>query len=180
MAQRCATGAGLLLVTVILTGCADTTTPTATTGGASAPGVVASRAPVPAPVSTTTAAAAGPTSTPSAPDVLDDGAADAGLQAAVGALTAFSDRERPYETWWPEFSAHLSPEARYAFEGTDPANVRVSAVTDAGVLAAAPSATQMTALVGTDVGQYRVELIRQSVEDTWLVHALTPPSSSPR
>ncbi|WP_340290863.1 hypothetical protein [Aquipuribacter hungaricus] len=128
----------------------------------------------------TTTAAAGPTSTPSAADVLDDGAADAGLQAAVGALTAFSDRERPYETWWPEVSAHLSPEARYAFEGTDPANVRVSAVTDAGVLAAAPSATQMTALVGTDVGQYRVELIRQSVEDTWLVHALTPPPSSPR
>lgn len=151
---------GVVLGAAILTGCTDT-----------------AAEPPPAPVTTARSAETPAPSESSAPvvDVLEDEDAAEGAQVAVAAMTAFSARDRSYEVWWADFGAYLTPEARHAFEYTDPANVPATAVTDAGQVVAAPSSTQMTALVGTDVGQYRVELVRQSVEDPWLVHGLTPP-----
>ncbi|GED11341.1 hypothetical protein CCE02nite_33400 [Cellulosimicrobium cellulans] len=130
----------------------------------------------------TTAAPPPEVSTPepgaSAPDTLapdDDTLARA---AAVAALTDFVARDRAYEDWWGAFAPHLTPAARQAFEFTDPTSIPAATVTDDGALSAAPDGTSASVLVGTDAGQYRVELVRQSVDAPWLVDRLTPPGDA--
>ncbi|WP_170963578.1 hypothetical protein [Cellulosimicrobium cellulans] len=129
-----------------------------------------------------TAGAPPPTSTPapgeSAPDTLVPGDDAGARSAAVDALSDFVARERSYDDWWRAFAPHLTPEARQAFEFTDPAAIPAASVTDDGTLSAAPDGTSVSVLVGTDVGQYRVELVRQSVDAPWLVDRLTPPGDS--
>lgn len=95
---------------------------------------------------------------------------------AAKALTAFVDRGRPYDVWWPDFSQYLGPEALYAFEFTDPAKVPASTVTGPPIVAAAPSATEITVLVPTDFGQYSVTLNRQNRDGEWTITRLTPPA----
>jgi hypothetical protein len=137
----------------------------------------------PGPTSTTAApqqppgAAAGRPG-PSAPDSLVPGDETRVRSAAVAAVTDFVARTRSYGDWWGAFAPHLTPEARQAFEFTDPASIPATAVTDDGVLSAAPDGTSAAVLVGTDVGQYRVELVRQSVDAPWLVDRLSPPGAS--
>lgn len=135
--------------------------------------------------SPTTTGAPPPTSTlptpapgESAPDTLVPGDDAGARSAAVDALSDFVARERSYEDWWRAFAPHLTPEARQAFEFTDPAAIPAASVTDDGTLSAAPDGTSVSVLVGTDVGQYRVELVRQSVDAPWLVDRLTPPGDS--
>ncbi len=134
---------------------------------------------------TTTTGAPPPTSTlptpapgESAPDTLAPGDDAGARSAAVDALSDFVARERSYEDWWSAFAPHLTPGARQAFEFTDPAAIPAASVTDDGTLSAAPDGTSASVLVGTDVGQYRVELVRQSVDAPWLVDRLTPPGDS--
>lgn len=119
-----------------------------------------------------------PSGEPSAPDVVSTPDRDAAVEVAVAAMADFTARDRPYEAWWAEFSAHLTPEGMQAYEFTDPARVPASGVTDAGQFAGGPDGTSAAVLVGTDVGQYRVELVRQSVLDAWLVDRLTPPQET--
>ncbi len=119
-----------------------------------------------------------PSGEPSAPDVVSAPDSEAAVEVAVAAMTDFTARDRPYEAWWAEFSAHLTPEGMQAYEFTDPARVPASGVADAGQFAGGPDGTSAAVLVGTDVGQYRVELVRQSVLDAWLVDRLTPPQEA--
>lgn len=119
-----------------------------------------------------------PSGEPSAPDVVSAPDRDVAVDVAVAAMADFTARDRPYEAWWVEFSAHLTPEGVQAYEFTDPARVPASEVTDAGQFAGGPDGTSAAVLVGTDVGQYRVELVRQSVLDAWLVDRLTPPQET--
>jgi len=138
--------------------------------------------PSPSPSTSATAGAPPPTATPapgeSAPDTLVPGDDADARSAAVDALSDFVARERSYDDWWRAFAPHLTPGARQAFEFTDPAAIPAASVTDDGTLSAAPDGTSASVLVGTDVGQYRVELVRQSVDAPWLVDRLTPPGDS--
>jgi hypothetical protein len=118
--------------------------------------------------------------TPDGGPILDDtldpkGEADASV-IAEKAMAAFVDRGRPYDIWWPDFSQYLGPEALVAFEYTDPAKVPASSVTGASIVSAAPSATEITVLVPTNVGQYSVRLNRQNRDGEWTITRLTPPA----
>lgn len=136
--------------------------------------------PVAAPTEAGIAPAASPT--PGAPqesaaDAVADEAADEGVAAAVVGMRAFTARSLPYEQWWAQLSPLLTPDAQWLYEAVDPWKVPASAVTDDGQVASTPDSTYLVALVGTDIGQYRVELARQSVEHPWLVHVITPPEA---
>lgn len=117
---------------------------------------------------------------------MKDTAAPAAQQDAIAvadkAMGAFVQRELPYDEWWKNFSPYLSPDGTYAFEYTDPRNVPASKVTGSGQVSAAPSATSITVLVPTDIGQYQVTLDRRVEDGTppgpWLVDNLTPPGSN--
>jgi hypothetical protein len=115
-----------------------------------------------------------PSAEPSAPDVVSASARDAAVEVAGAAMRDFTARDRPYDAWWAAFRVHLTPEGVQAYEFTDPGHIPASAVTDAGQFAGGPDGTTAAVLVGTDAGQYRVQLVRQSVEDRWLVDRLTP------
>ncbi|RDH95053.1 hypothetical protein DEU32_11418 [Curtobacterium sp. AG1037] len=97
-------------------------------------------------------------------------------------MTAFVQRDQPYDAWWKNLSPYLTPDGVYAFEYTDPQNVPASKVTGPGQVSAAPSATSITVLVPTDIGQYQVVLDRRAEDGTepgpWLVDNLTPPEGS--
>ncbi|MBF4636231.1 hypothetical protein ITJ38_17610 [Agreia pratensis] len=112
-------------------------------------------------------------------DTLDSAGAEAASAVAEKAMTAFVDRARPYDLWWPDVSQYLGPEARYAYEYTDPAKVPASAVTGAAVVSATPSATQVTVLIPTDIGQYNITLNRQNRDGEWTITRLTPPEGRP-
>lgn len=113
------------------------------------------------------------------PDVLSPADAEAGANVARDAVAALANHGVTEADWWGAFSAFLSPEAAAAFEGIDPQNVSVTQVTGPAVVASTPSATEMTALVPTDVGQYLVTLNRQRLGAPWAVSLLTPPADLP-
>lgn len=89
----------------------------------------------------------------------------------------FADHDRDYDDWWAALSPYLDPVALSDYAYTDPRLVPPTQVTGDGVVSAAPSSTQITVLVPTDAGQYRVELFRQASEagaGPWLVNSMTP------
>jgi hypothetical protein len=96
-------------------------------------------------------------------------------------MRVFVQRDLPYDQWWKQLSPSLTPDGVYAFEYTDPRNVPASKVTGPGQVSAAPSATSVTVLVPTDVGQYQVTLDRRVEDGTppgpWLVDNMTPPGA---
>jgi len=115
---------------------------------------------------------------PPVTDTADPVALDLAVDVAVGALTAFADHDRSYDDWWASLSPFLDAEALQAYAYTDPRLVPPSHVTGPGIIAAAVSSTQVTVLVPTDAGQYRVELFRQvdgGSPGPWLVNSMTPP-----
>lgn len=117
------------------------------------------------------AASAAPSPSPS-----DDPAL--ALEAAVAAMSDFVARDREYDVWWTAFREHLSPVAAQAFEYTDPRMIPATKLTDSGQLAASPDGTSATVLVGTDIGQYQVLLVRETVEHPWFVNRINPPEGS--
>ncbi|VTR76030.1 hypothetical protein [Cellulomonas hominis] len=133
--------------------------------------------PAPEPSSSAAAArsAAPSTAAVPGPDVMvQQDAADGGA-AAVRAMQAFTARTLPYEQWWAALSPLLTPEAQWLFETTDPWKVPATAVTGDAQVLSAPDATSLVVSVGTDVGVYRLDMVRQSVEHPWLVLMITAP-----
>ena len=152
-------GALALGIMLILTGCTDTGTEKRP-----APPVSATKTPVPQVTNTVP------------PADLDEG-----VKVAEQAMKAFADHHRTYEQWWADLSPLLTDDALLAYADTDPARVRPSQVTGAGVVAGAPNFNQMSVLMPTDIGQYTIDLLRQGVEDeggtsSWFVDRITPPA----
>lgn len=152
--RSCRIGGAAVGLMLILTGCTDTS-------------------PVPEPTRTATTAPT-PTDTVS-PEGLDDG-----VKVAEQAMSAFANHNRSYDEWWAELSPLLTTDAQLAYEDTNPARVRPSQVTGAGVVASAPNFNQMSVLVPTDIGQYTIELLRQGDDNpngtpSWYVDRITPP-----
>jgi hypothetical protein len=136
------------------------------------------QAPVASPSRTTTSSQADTPDNdtePSVPDTLSPESEGSAATAATKALAVFADHDRPYAAWWAAFSPLLTNEAYQDYEYTDPTQVPVSKVTGAGRISAAPSATEATVLVPTNVGQYQVQLQRQSTSAPWFVGVMTPP-----
>jgi hypothetical protein len=106
---------------------------------------------------------------------MDPAGADDATAVARSAMEAFVQNTLPYDQWWAGLSPYLDGDALVAYEYTDPTLVPASSVTGDPQVSAAPDATQITVLVPTDVGQYRVLLNRQAVGGEWTVSRLTPP-----
>ena len=161
-ARRCAIAVSIAIGTALVTGCAGPSS----TSDAEPPAV---------PSPSVSAPAATATATPSPSPSAEHGLAPA---AAVAAMNDFVDHDRGYDAWWSAFSKHLSPVAAQAFEYTDPAVIPATKVTDSGQIAAFPDGTSATVLVATDIGQYRVQLIRETREHPWFVERIDPPEES--
>jgi hypothetical protein len=100
--------------------------------------------------------------------------------AADVATKAMSDFARPHieETQWAnDFARWLTPEATAAYSAVDPANIPVSRVTGTATLAVdEANGYGVTATVPTDIGPYKVQLLRTSKDSPWKVNRLTPPA----
>ena len=133
------------------------------------------------PSASASAAASGPNdamaSAPAAPGqpTQDVSSTAAAVAAAQEAMTVFARPTIDPGTWFADLAPLLTPEARSAYYGTDPANVPAHAITAPGRAEASPSAYLAHVTVPTDVGDYRVLLSRQDGSTGWLVETLTPP-----
>lgn len=125
-----------------------------------------------------------PSVSPTAPtsaapsDTLDDDGRNAGTATAEAALTAFLQRDLPYEAWWAQLKPMLTQEAVFAYEYTDPQSVPATTITGEPLVSAAPSATQLNVLIPTGVGQYMIVLYRENARAGWAVDRLTPPEQA--
>lgn len=91
--------------------------------------------------------------------------------AALVAMRAFAGGGSP-EEWYEKLAGRLTATGQAAFYGTDPAQVPVHRV-DA-VTVTSPSPYLVEAVVGTDVGPYRVLLVREGARRPWLVERIEP------
>lgn len=100
--------------------------------------------------------------------------------AAEAVMGAFVDHDRPYDTWWAEFSSRLTATAQDVWAYTDPRLVPASTLTGPPMVTDAPSSTQVFVDVPTDAGSYALELIRNAApgagQGPWQVQTITPPA----
>jgi hypothetical protein len=99
----------------------------------------------------------------------------AAVNLAQRAMTAFARPTIDAETWYIELAPLLTPAARSAYTGTDPAEVPAHAVTGPGRTEDSPSAFLSYVVVPTDVGDYRLLLSREGGDSGWLVETITAP-----
>lgn len=99
------------------------------------------------------------------------------VDAAETAMRAFAQPDLSYDDWWVWVEPLLTQQAAQDYAHVDPANIPAHEVTGGGVIVEDTSAYVATVEVPTDVGAYRVLLIRQDADAPWLVSRLTPPES---
>ena len=106
----------------------------------------------------------------------DAASSAASVDLAQRAMTAFARPAVDEQAWFTELAPLLTPDARSAYYGTNPAEVPAHAVTGLGRAEDSPSAFLAYVVVPTDVGEYRVLLSREGGDTGWLVEELTPPA----
>lgn len=106
----------------------------------------------------------------SAPD--HDGAA----VTAADALRAYSDRDLDYTAWFAQLEPYLHPTAVDAYSTVDPANIPAFTITGDAVTTSTSTDTYAVVYVPTSVGDYTVELRRDSTGASWGVTRLQPPT----
>lgn len=119
-----------------------------------------------------TAMSAQPAPVPPSQDATSNAAA---VDLAQRAMTAFTRPTIDDGQWFEELAPLLTPAARSAYTGTDPAEVPARAVTGGGRLEESPSAFLAYVVVPTDVGDYRLMLSRTAADAEWLVETITAP-----
>ena len=119
-----------------------------------------------------TAMSAPPAPVPPSQDALSSAAA---VDLAQRAMTAFARPAIDDGQWFEELAPLLTPAARSAYTGTDPAEVPARAVTGPGRAEESPSAFLAYVVVPTDVGDYRLMLSRPAADAEWLVETITAP-----
>lgn len=113
-----------------------------------------------------------PSTAPASPTWDDVVAADARL-VALDTMRAFGQPDRPAEDWYEVLAGHLTGAGQQAFYGVDPSTVPVRAVYDA-VVGEGGSPFLAIAVVSTDAGPYRLQLVRDGAGDPWKVERLEP------
>ena len=105
----------------------------------------------------------------------------AAVQAAETTMTVFATHDRDYNAWWAELSPLLTVEAQEAWAYTDPRMITVSQLTGPAAIVDAPSSTLVIVDVPTDIGTWRLELVRAAEVDTkqgeWKAFTLMPPET---
>ena len=110
----------------------------------------------------------------------EDGASRAAAEAVAGAaMTSFVRIDLPADAWLDQLSPRLTGDAVSAFYGTDPLEVPARQVTGPPRWDGSTSAYLATVVVPTDVGNYRVLLIREGQGAPWLVQNISPPDGLP-
>jgi hypothetical protein len=104
-------------------------------------------------------------------------ASAAARSRALEAMRAFARPDLPVARWWAELSPLLTPAARYAYDGTDPANVPVRRVIGGASRVQSATPYLATVRVRTDIGSYRVLLVRTGAGAPWFVERITPPAT---
>jgi hypothetical protein len=118
-----------------------------------------------------------------APPIWDADSRQAATRVAGRVMRAFARPDASAASWWAQLEPLLSPAARTAYAGTDPANVPASAVAGPAVLLTdtdgsdAESPWLARVEVPTDVGAYVVLLSRSEQDAPWLAERLTPPAA---
>ena len=98
-------------------------------------------------------------------------------ETARRALTLFARPDLEKEAWWKELSPRLSPEARSAYQGVDPANVTATTVTGSPDVEEAASPYLATVRLEANDGTWTILLSRDSAGGDWVVERFTPPRS---
>lgn len=105
----------------------------------------------------------------------DDAASEAAaLDTGTQAVLAFARPDLSEELWWAGLAPMLTPTARVAYEGTDPAEIPVREVTGPAGTGPSPSPFLATVVVPTDAGEYAVLLVREGAGAPWLVERIAP------
>ena len=100
------------------------------------------------------------------------------IASSIAALTALSlatGSVLAADPWFTELAPLLTPAARSAYTGTDPAEVPARAVTGPGRPEESTSAFLAYVVIPTDVGDYRLMLSRESGDAGWLVETISAP-----
>lgn len=157
------------LAGALVCGCSDGAVPDATTATAATP-ATAAPATVDGPNDVEMSAQPAPVL-----PTQDAASSAAAVDLAQRAMTAFARPTLNADTWFADLAPLLTPSARAAYTGTDPAEVPTRAVTGPGRAAESPSAFLADIVVPTDVGNYRLLLSRESGDADWLVETITAP-----
>lgn len=105
------------------------------------------------------------------------------VAAAEAAMTAFVSHDRDYDAWWAELSPLLTVEAQDAWAYTDPRMITVTQLTGPATIVDAASSTLVVVDVPTDIGVWRLELVRAAEVGTtgqgaWKAFTLMPPETT--
>ncbi|MGC5225137.1 hypothetical protein ACPW96_21420 [Micromonospora sp. DT81.3] len=136
----------------------------------------------PAPSGSPTATATNPANpTPPVDDATPAPVAEAGddsqsaaIEVAENAVAAFGRPDLPYEQWIAGLYPFLTQSGAAAYEGTDPMNVPVHAVTGPGAVLPASTEVALIVVVPTDAGPYNVSLSRPEPAAPWLADRIRP------
>lgn len=110
----------------------------------------------------------------------DDAASRAAAEAAAGeAMTSFMRVDLPADAWLDQLSPRLTGDAVSAFYGTDPLEVPARQITGPPRWDGSTSTYLATVVVPTDVGEYRLLLVREGQGAPWLVQNISPPDGLP-
>lgn len=93
---------------------------------------------------------------------------------AVAALQAWASPGPDHDAWWNNLAPLLSPDARVAYEPTDPEQVPALTLTGPPRLEPQTSAWLATVDQDTTTGEYRVDLSRRD-DGTWQVERIELP-----
>lgn len=120
---------------------------------------------------------------PAGDDKADFQSQQAAVEAAEAAMTAFVTHDRDYDAWWAELSPLLTVEAQEAWAYTDPRMITATQLTGPATIVDAPSSTLVIVDVPTDVGTWRLELVRQvevgaTSKGEWRAFTLMPPETT--
>lgn len=120
---------------------------------------------------------------PVADDKADFKSQQEAVAAAEAAMTAFVSHDRDYDAWWAELSPLLTVEAQDAWAYTDPRMITVTQLTGPPTIVDAPSSTLVIVDVPTDIGVWRLELVRAAEvgttsQGTWKAFTLMPPETT--
>lgn len=115
--------------------------------------------------------------TPVAEPSWDESSRKNAAEAARQAMTLFARPDIDKTTWWKDLSPRLSPEARSAYQGVDPANVTATTVTGTPDVETSASSYLATVSLQANDGTWTVLLSRDAAGGPWLVERFTPPGA---
>lgn len=112
---------------------------------------------------------------PDATSVESEGAEE----AATAALSAFGNTSRSQADWWAELEPLMHPSTAPDYAIIDPQVIPPFTITGPGTLdpSSVPQAAEV--IIPTNIGDYRVTVVRADAASPWLVGDFTPPAEDP-